>query len=143
VRALGLDFGARRIGVALSDPEGILAMPMTAVDAEPDDQALERIAELAREHDVGTIVVGLPVSLDGTLGPQAQRVKSWADAIAGRTRIPVVTWDERLSTVAAGRALAEARVKRGKKKKRLDSVAASLILQGYLDRQRSDADARP
>jgi putative Holliday junction resolvase len=143
VRALGLDLGERRIGVAVSDPDGMLAMPMTAIDAVPDDQALERIAELAREHDVEMIVVGLPVSLDGSLGPQAQLVKSWADAIAGHTQILVVTWDERLSTVAAGRALADAGVKRGKRKKRLDSVAASLVLQAYLDRQRSGGNSHP
>jgi putative Holliday junction resolvase len=136
MRALGLDVGERRIGAAVSDPEGILAMPLTAVEARSDNEALERIAALAREHDVERVVVGLPLSLDGSLGPQARRVKSFADALAERIELPVVTWDERLSTVAAGRALAEAGVKRDKRKKRLDSTAASLILQGYLDRQR-------
>jgi len=136
VRALGLDVGERRIGAAVSDPEGILAMPLAAIEARSEHEAVERIEALAREHDVERVVVGLPLSLDGSLGPQAQRVKSFADALAERIEIPVVTWDERLSTVAAGRALADAGVKRGKRKKRLDSTAASLILQGYLDRQR-------
>jgi len=129
--------GERRIGAAVSDPDGILAMPLAAVEARSENEALERISALAREHEVERVVVGLPLSLDGSLGPQAQRVKSFADALAERTELPVVTWDERLSTVAAGRALADAGVKRGKRKKRLDSTAASLILQGYLDRQRS------
>ncbi len=137
MRALGLDVGERRIGAAVSDPDGILAMPLAAVEARSENEALERISALAREHEVERVVVGLPLSLDGSLGPQAQRVKSFADALAERTELPVVTWDERLSTVAAGRALADAGVKRGKRKKRLDSTAASLILQGYLDRQRS------
>ena len=136
MRALGLDVGERRIGAAVSDPEGILAMPLAAIEARSENEALERIEALAREHDVERVVVGLPLSLDGSLGPQAQRVKSFADALAERIELPVVTWDERLSTVAAGRALADAGVKRGKRKKRLDSTAASLILQGYLDRQR-------
>ena len=137
MRALGLDVGERRIGAALSDPEGILATPLEAIDAGSHDQALERIVALAREHDVDRVVVGLPNSMDGTLGPQAQRVKSFADALGQRVGLPVLTWDERLSTVAAGRVLADAGVKRGKRKKRIDSVAASLILQGYLDRERS------
>ena len=137
MRALGLDVGERRIGAALSDPEGILATPLEAIDVQSHDQALERIVALAREHDVDRVVVGLPISMDGTLGPQAQRVKSFADALAERVGLPVLTWDERLSTVAAGRVLADAGVKRGKRKKRIDSVAASLVLQGYLDRERS------
>lgn len=136
MRALGLDVGERRIGAAVSDPEGILAMPLAAIEARSEDEAVERIAALAREHEVGRVVVGLPLSLDGSPGPQARRVKSFADALAERIELPVVTWDERLSTVAAGRALADAGVRRGKRKRRLDSTAASLILQGYLDRQR-------
>jgi putative Holliday junction resolvase len=136
MRALGLDLGEKRIGVALSDPGGILATPLTAIDARSDEQSLERIGALAREHEVERVVVGLPISLDGSLGPQAQRVKSFVGALAERIELPVVTWDERLSTVAAGRVLAEAGVKRDKRKKLIDSVAASLVLQGYLDWER-------
>ena len=137
MRGLGLDVGERRIGVSLSDPEGILAMPLTVVDVRTREEALERIAALAREHEVDRVVVGLPLSMDGSMGLQAQRVTAFADTLAERMEIPVDTWDERLSTVAAGRALTEAGVKRGKKRKRLDSAAACIILQGYLDRWRS------
>ncbi len=137
MRGLGLDVGERRIGVSLSDPEGILAMPLTVVDVRTEEEALERIAALAREHEVDRVVVGLPLSMEGNMGLQAQRVAAFADTLAERMEIPVDTWDERLSTVAAGRALTEAGVKRGKKRKRLDSVAACPILQGYLDRWRS------
>jgi putative Holliday junction resolvase len=137
MRGLGLDVGERRIGVSLSDPEGILAMPLTVVDVRTEEEALERIAALAREHEVDRVVVGLPLSMDGSMGLQAQRVTAFADTLAERMEIPVDTWDERLSTVAAGRALTEAGVKRGKKRKRLDSAAACIILQGYLDRSRS------
>ncbi len=137
MRGLGLDVGERRIGVSLSDPEGILAIPLTVVDVRTREEALERIAALAREHEVDRVVVGLPLSMDGSMGLQAQRVTAFADTLAERMEIPVDTWDERLSTVAAGRALTEAGVKRGKKRKRLDSAAACIILQGYLDRWRS------
>ena len=129
--------GERRIGVSLSDPEGILAMPLTVVDVRTREDALERIAALAQQHEVDRVVVGLPLSMDGSMGLQAQRVTAFADMLAERMEIPVDTWDERLSTVAAGRALTEAGVKRGKKRKRLDSAAACIILQGYLDRWRS------
>jgi putative Holliday junction resolvase len=137
MRGLGLDVGERRIGVSLSDPEGILAMPLTVVDVRTEEEALERIAALAREHEVDRVVVGLPLSMDGSMGLQAQRVTAFAETLAERMEIPVDTWDERLSTVAAGRALTEAGVNRGKKRKRLDSAAACIILQGYLDRWRS------
>jgi putative Holliday junction resolvase len=137
MRGLGLDVGERRIGVSLSDPEGILAMPLTVVDVRTEEEALERNAALAREHEVDRVVVGLPLSMDGSMGLQAQRVTAFAETLAERMEIPVDTWDERLSTVAAGRALTEAGVKRGKKRKRLDSAAACIILQGYLDRSRS------
>ena len=126
--------GERRIGVAVSDPAGILAVPLEAIEVRSEDEAVDRVVALAREHAVERVVVGLPLSLDGSLGPQAQRVKSFARALEERVGLPVVTWDERLSTVAAAHALADAGVRRRKRKKRLDSTAASLILQGYLDR---------
>ena len=137
MRVLGLDIGERRIGVALSDPEGIIAIALTVIERESEDAALKQLIALARENEVERIVIGLPRSLDGSLGKQAQAVQMFAKSLARRTELPVVTWDERLSTVAAERMLAEAGVRRGKRKKRLDSTAAALILQGYLDRERS------
>jgi putative Holliday junction resolvase len=133
MRVLGLDVGEKRIGAALSDPVGIIASPLTVIERKSEDGALGEITALAREHEVGRIVVGLPLSLDGSPGPQARSVQSFIELLEGRTGLPVVTWDERLSTVAAGRALAEAGVKREKRKERIDAVAAALILQGYLD----------
>jgi putative Holliday junction resolvase len=138
VRALGLDVGERRIGVALSDPQGILATALTVIEAKSVDDALRRIVALASENDVERIVVGLPISLDGSLGPQAQRVRSFAESLEACTDLPVVTWDERYSTADAERVLVEAGVKREKRKKHVDSVAAAFILQGYLDRQRNN-----
>ena len=139
MRALGLDIGEKRIGVALSDPRGILATALTVLETKSEDDALKRIAALAQEHDVENIVVGMPFSLDGSLGPQARRVQSFIDTLSQRTKLPVVTWDERFSTVDAERVLVEAGVKREKRKKHLDSVAAAIVLQGYLDRQRADS----
>ena len=134
---MGLDIGEKRIGVALSDPLGIIAGALTVVDRVTDDAALKEIIDLARENEVERIVVGMPRSLDGSLGKQAQAVQSFVDLLKKRTDIPVVTWDERLSTVAAERMLLEVGMKRDKRKKRRDSLAAAIILQGYLDRERS------
>ena len=138
MRVLGLDMGERRIGVALSDPEGIVAIALTVIDRKSEDAALKQLIALTQEHQVERIVIGLPRSLDGSLGKQAQAVQTFAESLAGCTELPVVTWDERLSTVAAERMMREAGAKRKKIKERLDSVAAAFILQGYLDRERSD-----
>ena len=136
MRTLGLDVGEKRIGVALSDSEGILATALTVIERKSDDTALKNVITLAEEHEVERIVVGLPISLDGSMGPQAKRVQSFADALNERTELPVVTWDERFSTYDAERVLIEAGLKRDKRKKRLDSVAAAFILQGYIDREK-------
>jgi putative Holliday junction resolvase len=134
---MGLDIGERRIGVALSDSLRIIAGALTVVERVTDDAALKEIIDLARENEVERIVVGMPRSLDGSLGKQAQAVQSFVDLLKKRTDIPVVTWDERLSTVAAERTLLEVGMKRDKRKKRRDSLAAAIILQGYLDRERN------
>ena len=136
-RIMGLDIGERRIGVALSDSLRIIAGALTVVERVTDDAALKEIIDLARENEVERIVVGMPRSLDGSLGKQAQAVQSFVDLLKKRTDIPVVTWDERLSTVAAERTLLEVGMKRDKRKKRRDSLAAAIILQGYLDRERN------
>jgi len=136
-RVMGLDIGDRRIGVALSDSLKIMAGALTVVERVTDDAALKQIIDLARENEVERIVVGMPRSLDGSLGKQAQAVQSFVDLLKECTDIPVVTWDERLSTVAAERTMLEVGMKRDKRKKHRDSLAAAFILQGYLDRQKS------
>jgi len=142
VRMLGLDVGEKRIGVALSDPLGIMASALTVIESKSEVDAIEQVIALAREHEAERIVIGLPRSLDGSLGSQARKVQAFADSLAECTEIPVLTWDERFSTVEAERALVEAGMKRDKRKKRLDSVAAALILQGYLDSERSDTTSQ-
>ena len=139
MRILGLDIGEKRIGVALSDPLGIIASALVVIERTTDQTAVKQIVELARENAVERIIVGMPRSLDGSLGKQAQVVQSFIDLLKGYTKLPVDTWDERLSTVAAERTMLEVGMKRDKRKKRRDSVAAAFILQGYLDREKSRA----
>ncbi|MFH1485675.1 MAG: Holliday junction resolvase RuvX [Chloroflexota bacterium] len=137
MRVLGLDIGERRIGVALSDPEGIIAGRLTTISCCQTDQDMAAIFELARENDAGLIVVGLPLSLDGSCGPQAQKVLAFVDILRQSSPVPIETWDERLSTVAADRIMGEMGVKRGKRKERRDSMAAAIILQEHLDAMRN------
>jgi putative Holliday junction resolvase len=134
---LGLDPGERRIGVAMAVPGGSMALPLTVLDATGDWGAA--LAELAAEHGVAAVVIGLPVSLSGSEGPAAARAREFAAAVRERLGLPVHLVDERLSTVAAGRALAEAgaRAKRGARTSRtrgaVDRSAAAVILQTWLD----------
>lgn len=134
MRILGLDIGERRIGVALGDPGGTIASPLTIITRSESD--LHEILRLAAEHSVERIVVGMPRSLDGSLGRQAELVQAFVDRISRATAIPVETWDERFSTVAAEKALIETGMKREKRKQHRDALAAAFILQGYLDRLR-------
>jgi len=134
---MGLDIGERRIGVALSDPLGIMASALTVIERTTDDAAIKQIVELARQNDVERFVIGLPRSLDGSLGKQAQTVEAFIELLKSHTELPVITWDERFSTVAAEKTLLEAGMKRDKRKRHRDAVAAAFILQGYLDRERN------
>ncbi len=135
-RSLGLDIGEKRIGVALSDPLGILAIPLTAIVRKRLESDMEAIQELVLQYGVKRIVAGLPRSLDGSLGHQAKRVQDFLRQLPQYVNIPVETWDERLSTVAAERMMLQAGVKEAKRKERVDAMAAAFILQGYLDRRR-------
>lgn len=134
MRILGLDIGEKRIGVALSDPIGILASPLTQINRMGTRVAIEAILELVRQYEVESIVAGLPYSMDGSLGQQAERVEDFLQKLSQRLDIPIETWDERLSTLAAERMMAEAGVGKERRKKQLDAAAAALILQGYLDK---------
>ena len=123
------------MGVAISDPGGILAVPLTVIHREKLESDLEAIRKLVLQYEVKCIVAGLPRSLNGSLGHQAERVQDFVNQLSQYISTPIETWDERLSTVAAGRLMSEAGVKRQKQKKRIDAMAATLILQGYLDRR--------
>jgi putative Holliday junction resolvase len=131
MRTLGLDIGDRRIGVALSDPQGILASPMTIIDRrrdEPDD--IEAIVTIIAQNQVGRIIVGLPLSMKGGIGQQAEKVKAFTEELGHHTEVPIEFRDERLSTVAAQRLM---KTVKKTAKSRDDAVAAALILQSYLD----------
>jgi putative holliday junction resolvase len=134
-KALGVDLGERRIGLAVSDSGGALAFPLCVIDRERDQAAThKRLAALAIEHEVVTVVVGLPLSLDGTHGPAALSAAAEAGALAAvLAPIPVVTFDERLTTVsaAAGQRVAGKRARAGRST--IDSAAAAVLLQAWLD----------
>ena len=133
MRTLGLDIGDKRIGVAISDPEEILASPLATITREDDKKAIDDIIKLVDQNDVERIVVGLPYSLDGSIGGQANKVMDFAERLSQYTRASMEIWDERLSTVAVERLLREAGKKKAKKRERRDAAAAAFILQGYLD----------
>ena len=132
-RSLGLDIGDRRIGVALSDPHGILASPFTIINRSDETADVEAITSIISQHQVEQIIVGLPRSMDGSIGKQAEKVKAFTQRLCSHTEVPVVFRDERLSTVSARRLMQAVSVKKSKKKARDDAIAAALILQGYLD----------
>ena len=133
MRSLGLDIGEKRIGVALSDAGGILATPLTIIDRRDDKADIEAILAIVSQHQVVKIVVGLPLSMNGKVGKQAERVKAFTQELCRHTDIPVELRDERLSTVSARRLMREGNNKRAGKKTRYDAAAAAIILQGYLD----------
>lgn len=133
MRALCLDVGTVRIGVAVSDPGGRVATAVETIAARPVPAALDRIVELVSGYDAGAVVVGLPLTLDGTEGGSVRRVRALTAALARRLNCPIVEWDERLTSVAAERALIGVDVRRDRRREVLDQAAAVLILQAYLD----------
>jgi len=133
MRYLGLDVGDRRIGVALSDETETLATGLETIERVGPRRDLRAIAALAEAHDVGEVVVGLPRNMDGSLGPRARKTLEFMDSLRPRLGVPVVAWDERLTSVVATRALIEGGVSRRNRKGAVDKVSAVLILQNYLD----------
>jgi len=143
MRYLGLDVGDKRIGVALSDETATLASGLQTVERVGPKKDPKAIAELVRLHEAGEVVVGLPRKLDGTIGPQAQKVLAFIEQLRAVIRVPIVPWDERFTSVMANQALAEAEVSRRERKANVDKVAAILILQNYLDyRKVAEAENR-
>ena len=136
MRILGLDFGSKTVGVAVSDPLGITAQPVEIVRRKSERklrQTLARIEELAKEYRAESFVLGLPKNMNNTMGERAEKSLAFKEMLEKRTGLPVVMWDERLTTVAANRAMMEGGVRRENRGEFVDSMAAALILQGYLD----------
>lgn len=134
-RYLGLDVGEKTIGVAVSDPLGLTAQGVEVIRRSTYEQDLARLNKLVQHYQVGAVVVGLPKNMDGSLGSTAEAVQQFAHSLEKDLQLPIVFWDERLSTVAAERTLLAADVSRSKRRRVIDKLAAGLILQGYLDRQ--------
>lgn len=132
-RILALDVGDRTIGVAVSDLLGIAAHPVETIRRTREADDIARVCALAAEREAVEVLVGLPRNMDGSLGPQAEKVQAFADALAPRVGLPVTLWDERLSTRAAERALIASGLTRKRRKGVVDQVAAVFFLQGYLD----------
>jgi len=132
-RSLGLDVGDKRIGVALSDPDGILASPLTIINCRDEKADLETIINIVVQNQVGQIIAGLPRSMNGSIGLQAEKVMAFVQELRNHTEVPVDFRDERLTTVSAKRLMRGVR-KTGKT--RHDAIAAALILQCYLDEAR-------
>ncbi len=137
MRIMALDIGDKKIGVAMSDPEGVLATPLVTIIRLNDSEAIDSICKLVSKYKVGHVVVGLPYSLDGSMGTQAEKVCAFARKLSQSLQVDIRMQDERLSSAAADRLLSEAGVKKGHKKSVRDAAAAAFILQGYLDSLRS------
>jgi putative Holliday junction resolvase len=143
MRIMALDVGERRIGVALSDETETLASTLATLPAAGARKDAHAVATLAREHGVAELVVGVPWRLDGSCGSQATKVLEFVERLRRRLRVPVVTRDERLSSVAAAELLREAGAKSRGGKGRIDRAAAALVLQEYLDERRAAGGPKP
>jgi putative holliday junction resolvase len=135
---MALDVGGRRIGVAMSDSMRILASPLTTLRAVPRDRVIAQIASHIAQYEVAELVVGLPLTLTGEIGPQAQIVQIFAEELRRVLPVPVHFFDERLTSVAAERMMIDLGIKPEQRKARIDEVAASIILQDFLDAHRQD-----
>ena len=136
IRIMGLDFGSKTVGVAVSDPLGITAQGIEIVRRTSENKlrkTLARIEELVTEYEVTEIVLGFPKNMNNTIGERAEESLAFKEMLERRTGLPVVMWDERLTTVAANRTLIEGGVRRENRKDYVDMLAAVYILQGYLD----------
>lgn len=132
-RAMGIDYGDVRIGIAVSDLMGWTAQGVETIQRKNEEADIGRIGELIREYDVDTIVLGLPKNMNNTIGPRGELSMQFAEILKEKFGLPVVLWDERLSTMAAERMLVSADVSRKKRKQVVDKMAAAIILQNYLD----------
>jgi putative pre-16S rRNA nuclease len=136
LRILAVDPGSKRVGVAISDPTGTIAQGLTTVPAQPRASLAQRLADLATSHEAKRVVVGLPRRMDGSYGPEAAAARELAGEIRQASGLPVELVDERLTTVAAERAMIEGGASRAKRRAGVDQVAATLLLQFHLDRKR-------
>lgn len=134
MRVLALDAGEKRIGVAVSDPLGIIAQGVTVIVRKDPETDLNEIKKIVEEYKADSVVIGMPVNMDGTKGKSAEKTNEFVEVLKGRLSIPVHTYDERLSTKESEKFLISADVSRKKRKQVIDKMAAQLILESYLER---------
>ncbi|AST92679.1 Holliday junction resolvase RuvX [Sutcliffiella cohnii] len=139
MRILGLDVGSKTVGVAISDELGWTAQGLETIkiDEATNNLGFKRLKQIIAQYGVELVVVGLPKNMNGTIGPRGEASQQYADKLTAKTGLPVVLWDERLTTMAAEKMLISADVSRQKRKKVIDKLAAVMILQGYLDSKTS------
>jgi len=133
MRILALDHGTKRIGVAVSDETKTIAQPLEYVSAEPFADFLARLKQLLIEKEVDLVLIGLPRNMDGSYGPAAQKIEAFVAVLKTAITVPIKTWDERLTSAQANRVLIQAKVRRDKRKEKVDKMAAAILLQSYLD----------
>lgn len=144
MRVLGLDYGSKTVGVAVSDPLGLTAQGVETITRKDENKlrrTLARIEELIAEYQIETIVLGYPMNMDDSIGERGKKTEEFRDMLARRTGLPVVLWDERLTTMEADEILEESGVPRGERKRVIDKVAAVLILRSWMDDTRERRDA--
>ena len=143
-RVLAVDWGERRVGIAVSDPQGVIATGLTTLQVNGEEQAVARVAEVVREQEAELVVVGMPLLMSGERGEAAEAAQRFADRLGRRTGVPVDTYDERLTSALSARRLREVGVRTGHAKARVDQGAAVALLESYLQRLASRAgDAGP
>ena len=135
MRVLAVDPGSKRVGLAISDPTATIAQPLMTISNEPAETLAARLAELAWKHEAVRIVVGLPRRMDGSIGPEAKAARELATQIRAASKLPVELLDERLTTAAAEKSLLAGGMRRDKRRANIDRVAATLLLQSFLDRR--------
>jgi putative holliday junction resolvase len=133
MRIMGIDYGTKRIGVAISDPSCTMAHPLDIILVREDGSHMESLKKIARDYQVEKIVVGLPYNMEGDVGESAKKVMLWAEEVARELGLPVDLWDERLTTAEAHEVLMHLKVKGPKRRQIVDKIAASIILKSYLD----------
>ena len=137
MRVLGIDHGNKRIGLALSDDLGMIAQPVGYLPSHPLSGVWKRLLAIHKATPLDQIVVGMPRNMNGSYGPAAEKVNQFIAQLRQNVNLPVETWDERLTSVMANRTLTQAQVSRKKRKGKVDTMSATIILQGWLDRQQS------
>ena len=133
MRVLAIDHGTVRMGIAMSDELKIIAQPLEFIPAEPFSEFLKRLSELLRNYKVELILLGMPRNMDGSYGEASLKVREFEAVLKNSITLPVKTWDERLTSVQANRALSQGGVKKQKKRQNVDAMAAAILLQSYLD----------